>query len=219
MNKIIVSKLFIPVIIMALPAFFLWHVSAERISVPVIKLVVSIGTQLTFDDIFPTVNYVDSKESLKVTTRLFSASQPWPHNYFKPDLVINGKTAISFYYVALSTAGLPLFWVFVLSLSTSKLVHFLTGSSIILVAAAFAVFIKVELRIINLLLKDSLFRILTPDGYIKVPDIPLAWLPTILKPISDVADITVVLVLPILLTYFFCHKNLHNLLILKTNSE
>lgn len=208
MNKAIVTTLIIPTIILALPAFFLWQISAERISIPAIKLVTNIGTQLTFGDIYPTISYVESEESLNVTTRLFSASQPWPHDHYKPDLVINGKTIVSIYSVVLNTAGLPLFWVFILSLSANKLAHFLIGSSVILAAATCAIFIKVELKISNLLLKDSLFRILTPDGYIKVPDMPPTWLPTVLKPISDVADLTVILVLPILLTYLFCHKNL-----------
>lgn len=219
MNKTIVTKLVIPAIIMAVPAFFLWQISVETFSTPAFKLITNVGTQLVSGDIFPTITYNDSEGSFKVSTRLFSANQPYTHNYFKPQLVIQGETTIKINYVTLYSIGLPLFWVFVFLLSANKLVHLFTGSSIILFAAALAVFIKVELKIINLLLKDSLFRILTPDGYIKVPDIPPVWLPTILKPVSDVADITVILVLPILLTYFFCHKNLHNLLILKADSE
>ena len=143
-----------------------------------------------------------------MTTRLFSTETSWINNSFKPDLVLNGESAVTIFSVAIYTVGLPLYWLLILLLSARKITHLLIGSGVIFVFAAFAIFVKLHLKLSSLMLEGTLWRVFTPGGYIKEPDMPFVWLPGILKPLTDLADIIVILVLPILLVYVFCHKSI-----------
>jgi hypothetical protein len=187
---------------LAMPLFFFWQISATTVFVPITSAIAKMGVEQTFSQIISDVTYAESENNIEIMTRMFTASKPWPNNSFKPDLTIEGKTTISVSHVQSYTMGLPLFWLFVLLLSPNKSVQLLKGTTIILISAAAALFIKMDYEIIKSL-QDApiLLRILTDEGYIQLPPSVPIWLPKMFELLKSITVVIVMFILPMFLAY------------------
>jgi len=122
--------LLIRLLILIVPVFMVWKVTAEQLTAPAINHIHNLWVIPVYQDINAKLSYQSEHPQWQVITRLFKSDIKRQYNTYHPELKVKQFISISLGSLVGYTQGFSLLWLMILLLSKQKIKHLLLGSAV-----------------------------------------------------------------------------------------
>jgi hypothetical protein len=177
-----------------IPAFFLWWWLLQPVILASIAPIQDVMLQVTYDRARASLNYADLKD-WHINTFLLLPQKANETNLSAWNAQVGNMTVL--------TLGFPLIWVLLLASPNGKIRKTLIGTIVIFLCTFIAIYLKVNLAMLNLLTADQAFSVYI-SPYLQTIHQPVpAWIGKTLGIFSGFFVYFTVLILPVYLAYWF----------------